>query len=120
MKLWIDDVREPPKGYYWIKSVNEAKAFIINAEFCQALNEFSEKYNPLINDDGINHAIELISIDHDAGDYACYGDDYIKLLEWLEATGRNYPIHIHSMNVVGVQNMRAIIQHNNWQEVYHI
>ena len=46
-----------------------------------------------------------------------YGGDYIKLLDWLERTGRNYPIHIHSMNVVGVQNMRAIIRKNNWKEV---
>ena len=28
------------------------------------------------------------------------------------------PIHIHSMNVVGVQNMRAIIQRNGWKEVF--
>ena len=28
MKLWIDDVREPPIGYKWIHSVNEAKYII--------------------------------------------------------------------------------------------
>lgn len=117
MKLWIDDVRPAPKGYEWCKSVNRAKALIINAEFCQTLNELSEKYNPLINDDGINHAIELIDIDHDAGDYAVNGGDYIKLLDWLEETNRSYPIHIHSMNPVGIQNMRAIIQKNGWKEV---
>ena len=61
--------------------------------------------------------IKLIDIDHDAGEYAQYGGDYIKLLDWLEETGRNYPIRIHSMNPVGVQNMRAIIQRNGWTEV---
>lgn len=61
--------------------------------------------------------IEVIDIDHDAGEYAQYGGDYIKLLDWLEETGRNYPIHIHSMNPVGVANMRAIIQRNGWEEV---
>ena len=61
--------------------------------------------------------IELINIDHDAGEYAKYGGDYIKLLDWLEATGRNYPIHIHSMNPVGVENMRTIIKRNNWKEI---
>lgn len=110
MKLWIDDVREPPSyEWTWDKSVNEA---IIDI---QAL----ESYAKYVDDDPLFH-IEIISIDHDAGDYARYGGDYIKVLDWLEATGRNYPIHIHSMNPVGVQNMRAIIQHNNWQEVYHI
>ena len=61
--------------------------------------------------------ITLIDIDHDAGDYAQYGGDYIKLLDWLEETGRNYPIRIRSMNVVGAANMRAIIKRNGWLEV---
>jgi hypothetical protein len=61
--------------------------------------------------------IEIIDIDHDAGDAATHGGDYIKLLDWLEETGRNYPIHIHSQNPVGVQNMRAIIERNGWTEV---
>ena len=46
--------------------------------------------------------IELIDIDHDAGDFRSDGGDYIKLLDWLEKTDRNYPIRIHSMNPVGV------------------
>jgi hypothetical protein len=61
--------------------------------------------------------IELIDIDHDAGVYFQYGGDYIKLLDWLEETGRNYPIRIHSQNVVGRQNMRAIIERNGWREI---
>lgn len=61
---------------------------------------------------------ELIDIDHDAGEmFSKAGGDYIKLLDWLEETGRNYPIRIHSMNPVGVANMRAIIQRNGWTEV---
>lgn len=101
MKLWIDDVRPAPDGWYWAKTTNTAIAVI----------EFSEEV-------GFPHGpIELISIDHDAGDYARQGGDFIRVLDWLEATGRNYPIHIHSMNPVGVVNMRAIIQRNGWQEV---
>lgn len=63
------------------------------------------------------YEIELIDIDHDAGDYANDGGDYIKLLDWLEETGRNYPIRIHSMNPVEIENMRRIIQKNGWTEV---
>ena len=62
--------------------------------------------------------IELIDMDHDAGEYARYGGDYIKLLDWLEETGRDYPIRIHSQNPVGVANMRRIIQRNGWKEVF--
>ena len=95
MKLWVDDVRPAPEGYYLCQSVNIAKRMCI---------VFPDE-------------IELIDLDHDAGDYANDGGDYIKLLDWLEETGRNYPIRIHSMNPVGVENMRRIIQRNGWTEV---
>jgi hypothetical protein len=61
--------------------------------------------------------VELLDVDHDAGDYADQGGDYIRLLDWLEETGRNYPIRIHSANAVGVDNMRRIIQRNGWKEI---
>ena len=62
--------------------------------------------------------IELIDVDHDLGDYAADGGDGVKLLDWLEETGRDYPIRIHSQNPVGAANMRRIIQKNNWKEVF--
>lgn len=99
MKLWVDDVRVAPNlDYFPVPSVNLAKIYI---EYCESCNR----------------PLELIDIDHDAGIYVKDGGDYIKLLDWLEETGRNYPIHIHSMNPVGVANMRAIIQKNGWVEV---
>ena len=101
MKLWIDDVRPSPEGYKWVHSVNEAKWIISN-------------YDDII---GSNDKIELIDIDHDAGVYSQFGGDYIKLLDWLEETKRVYPIKIHSMNPVGVKNMRNIIIKNNWIEI---
>ena len=100
MRLWLDDVRPAPEGYVWIKSVNDAKADI---EYLEDLNE--------------SIYIEVIDIDHDAGDFAYDGGDYIKLLDWLEETGRNYPIRIHSMNPVGCANMRRIIERNGWKEI---
>lgn len=106
MKLWIDDVRPAPDGYTWCKSVNTAKHLIRRS--CEEL---------IVNPQLEYYKIELISIDHDAGDYACFGGDYIRLLDWLEETGRNYPIRIHSMNVVGVENMRRIIERNGWKEI---
>ena len=112
MKLWIDDVRPAPDGYVWRKSVDDAIGII------ELIDIFSQYtcYNPSTGEEKKAY-IELIDIDHDAGDYAQYGGDYIKLLDWLEETGRNYPIRIHSMNPVGVENMRRIIQKNGWTEV---
>lgn len=102
--LWIDDVRDYPQFVYkninvkWtrVRSVEEAKYYIQYMEF-------------------IGHPYDLISIDHDAGDYG--PPDYYKILDWLEETGRNYPIRIHSMNAIGVENMRRIIERNGWTEV---
>ena len=108
MKLWIDDVRPAPEGYFWCQTVNEAKREIILAE--RTCYDPFDNYHPW-------NIISLIDIDHDAGDYASDGGDYIKLLDWLEDTGRNYPIRIHSMNTVGIENMRAIIRRNGWTEV---
>ena len=100
MFLWIDDIRTPPcDDWLWARSVNQA----ITAIKC---------YDRSFTSDTI-----YINLDHDAGDYVIDGGDYIKLLDWLEETGRNYPIHIHSMNPVGVENMRRIIKRNGWTEV---
>lgn len=107
MKLWIDDSRPAPDGYVWCKSVNDAKRKI---EYCESwLN------SGLTNLIGFD--IEVIDVDHDAGEYVYFGGDYIKLLDWLEETGRNYPIRIHSQNPVGVANMRRIIERNGWKEI---
>ena len=104
MKLWIDDIREAPRDYAWIKGTNTALRFI-RAHAAE---------------------IEVIDLDHDAGDYAKEGGDYIGILRELERLTRNPHIkmdfshikfRLHSANPVGVQNMRAIIQANNWIEI---
>ena len=131
MKLWIDDVRPAPEGYVWCKSVVDAIGCIGLFEKSVACYQWeidTANYPQLhcglkpipenIQKEIDKMTIELIDIDHDAGDYASDGGDYIKLLDWLEETGRNYPIRIHSMNVVGRQNMEAICRRNGWKIVY--
>ena len=96
MILWVDDLREPPQGEYcWVKSVNAAIAAIKQKRY-----------------------FDYIDLDHDAGDYAYDGGDYIKLLDWLEEQQMEFIFKLHTMNPVGRQNMRAIIQKNNWREIF--
>lgn len=90
MKLWLDDLRPTPLGYLWLKSVNEAKRCILQAE-------------------ASGQTIELIDLDHDAGDYVADGGDYIKLLDWMAETGRKYPVKLHTANPVGRANMQRVI-----------
>lgn len=105
--FWIDDVRPVPFNYYevnkeinhviWAKSVNEA------------INTFLEY--TLLGDS----EIVLFDLDHDAGIFAKDGGDYIRILDWLERAEfdfRNCKWKIHSMNPVGIQNMRRIIEKN--------
>lgn len=96
MKIWLDDMRVAPQGYIWCHSVNEAINYI-------------EKHS---------NKIDLIDCDHDLGDYAYDGGDGIRLLDWLEFYGYNFPIHLHTMNPVGRENMRTIIHKNNWKEIF--
>lgn len=99
MKIWVDDIRKPPsKEYLWVRSV------------CDAIKH-------IIAEERKGSCIELVDLDHDAGDYVSCGGDYIRVLDWLERTERNYPIRIHSANPVGIENMRRIIRKNGWIEV---
>lgn len=106
MKIWVDDARPAPKGYRIVRSVNEAKEMIETYEVMKRVSGGKKYYD-----------IELIDLDHDAGDFASDGGDYINILNWFEETGRSYPIRIHSMNPVGVENMRRIIRKNGWREI---
>ena len=97
MKLWIDDIRPAPTGYVWCKTVNEAKLII----------ECVRRMHCIHCTDNLPD-ITLLDMDHDAGEYACSGGDYVKLLDWMETEGVCYPIRIHSMNPVGVENTGLI------------
>ena len=115
MKIWIDDVRPAPNGYVWCNSVNDAINTIKLRE--ARIKNILQRYTP--SETRMKDlSIQVIDIDHDAGDFASDGGDDSKLLDWLEETGRNYPIKIHSQNPVGVQNMRAIIRRNGWKEIF--
>ena len=93
MKLWLDDSDERPipnDFTHHAYSVSVAKMMIESAE------DFGEE-------------IELISLDHDLGDYAKYGGDGICLLDWLVERKTFYPVEFHTANPVGRANMQRIV-----------
>jgi len=91
VKIWVDDVRPVPMGYEGTKSVDETIALIEQIEA-----EGGE--------------IELLDLDHDLGDYAQYGGDAIKILDYLAERETFYPIDIHTANPVGRANMERTIE----------
>lgn len=99
VKIWVDDIRPAPDGYVWCKSVNAA---------IDKINLYR----------AFDIEIELLDLDHDAGDYRDEGGDYIRILDYFEYYDMyDIPIRIHSMNPVGVENMRRIINRNGWKEI---
>lgn len=120
MYLWLDDVRnapdicinhcvreEPEFGIntyilYQYHSVNNAKILI---ERCINQNRY----------DGY-----LFDLDHDLGEYSKDGGDAIKLIDWLvekyHDKGMNFKFRFHSMNPVGVQNMKNAVE-KYWEVV---
>lgn len=104
MYLWVDDLRHPPKDgndWLWARSVRQAETAIM-------------LYERQSSQDAI-----YIDLDHDAGDYAFDGGDYIEVLKWLEREqlpDTGYTFHLHTMNPVGRDNMRTIINYNGWVE----
>ena len=99
-KIWVDDVRPAPSGYIWLKSVDD----FIN----------------YVDQHGVE-GIAVFDFDHDAGDYASAGGDYIRCLDYLEFIGaQGINVRIHSANPVGVKKMRQVIAKNGWNEVFDI
>lgn len=95
VKIWVDDIRPVPSGYEGTKSVDETIALIEEIEA-----EGGE--------------IELLDLDHDLGDYAEFGGDAIKILDYLAERETFYPIAINTANPVGRANMERMIE-RYWQ-----
>lgn len=95
IKIWVDDIRPIPNGYIGVRSVNETIALI---------EEIEES----------GGEIGLLDLDHDLGDYAKYGGDAIKILDYLVEKEKYYPIVIHTANPVGRANMERIVN-RYWQ-----
>ena len=96
IKIWLDDVRPAPDGYFHCHSVKEAKLKIIFSEVEEV-------------------KIELIDCDHDLGEYSADGGDGIKLIDWLAERRTFYPIRLHTQNPVGRETMQREID-RYWQK----
>lgn len=94
MKIWLDDVREAPEGWLWIKNCTELTAVL----------GFSDQ---------LGTPIDEISLDHDLGPEEKNGTGVIALTQ-LERffTFVNLPlptIHIHTMNPVARVRMQQLL-----------
>ncbi len=100
-RIYLDDIRKPDYGCVQFYSVNDAMGYI-------------RRMYKMGNTDF------YLDLDHDAGDYANQGGDYINILKQLEDMRHNghikhmnVDVHFHTMNTVGRENMRSIIRANS-------
>ena len=105
-KIWVDDMREPPSdpSWLWFRTVNATIYYLEWLFQCEK-----------------EEIVLVFDLDHDAGAFQSDGGDYIKILDWLEEKDvHDVLVHIHSMNPVGVENMRRIVKRNSrdkgWRE----
>ena len=97
--IFVDDIRNP-------NHIPVGMDYTICRDYMAAVSEL-KKY--------IGSGSEIIiDFDHDLGQKRS-GYDIAKWI--IEKDYPNIRFKIHSMNPVGVANMRAIIQKNGWQEV---
>ena len=96
LKIWVDDVRPVPKDYILCRTTADTLELLRNLE---------------------PNTEVFLDLDHDAGDFAKYGGDYIEILNQLERLHMPIKpiIHVHSMNPVGKRNMIRIARHNGWE-----
>lgn len=96
--IYIDDMRQPfIHNAIWVKSYDEAVA---------AMGNLVEV---------INMPITLtIDFDHDLGEEKT-GYDFAK---WLIEQNYIGKFRIHSMNPVGASNIRQLLKHYGWTEIF--
>ena len=105
--LYLDDIRDMNsiihnqfKFYKHCHAVDEAK-FFVQAAIDLGVTEI------------------WFDLDHDLGEFTLSGGDGIELVDWLVKMYHdkdvNFKFHFHSMNPVGVQNMRSAIA-KYWEE----
>ena len=107
IRIYVDDLRPTPDGFdASFKTVNDTVKYI------------RRKYK-----EGNTHF--YLDLDHDASnDYTPEGGDYINILKQLESLrygghlkNAHITSHFHSGNVVGIENMRAIVNSNSmWMD----
>lgn len=88
MKIWVDDIREPPDGWAWCLTSQ------------QAINWLEVANRGVI-------FIEEMSLDHDLG-----GDDTTRPIVLWMCENNFWPteVYVHSANPVGVQWLEGMIE----------
>lgn len=118
MKIWLDDIRPAPDGWFWVKDAVTAIAIIKKDGFIVGDDKFPNGYE---NAEDVTE----ISFDHDLGPGYEGNTGYrvACLIEQLAAHNQIKPIKwtIHSANPVGRKNIEWAMKNAEkfWKENGH-
>ena len=91
MKLWLDDTRKPPDSTWaWVRTAEEATAWL---------------RQDIVSEASLDHDLDLANL----GKENFTGYDVVC---WLEKHPVHWPwdgVEVHSMNPVGAEKMRVVI-----------
>lgn len=98
--IYIDDMRQPliPEAL-WVKSYDEAIAALIDTTDLMDIDDFISL---------------VVDFDHDLGE----GKTGYDVAKWLIDNSYIGKFRIHSMNPVGANNIRQLLKHYGWTEVF--
>lgn len=98
--IYIDDMRQPliPDAL-WVKSYDEAIAALIDITDLMDIDDFISL---------------VVDFDHDLGE----GKTGYDVAKWLIDNSYIGKFRIHSMNPVGANNIRQLLKHYGWTEVF--
>lgn len=104
--IYVDDIRNPDDVYDIVCRTTNDTVKAIRRKYKEGIRSF------------------YLDLDHDAGDVRnLHGGDFINVLKQIDAyvhmgrmQGLNLNVHFHSMNSVGIQNMRQIVQHSDYMK----
>ena len=98
--IYIDDMRQPLiPGALWVKSYDEAIAALIDITDLMDI------------DDSVSLVVDF---DHDLGERKTGYD----IAKWLIEQSYIGKFRIHSMNPVGANNIRQLLKHYGWTEIF--
>ena len=99
--IYIDDMRQPLiPGALWVKSYDEAIAAL---KAIQSTSEITLMPFSLV-----------VDFDHDLGEDKTGYD----IAKWLVEYNYFGKFRIHSMNPVGANNIRQLLKHYGWTEIF--
>lgn len=98
--IYIDDMRQPLiPGALWVKSYDEAIVTLIDTTDLMDIDDFISL---------------VVDFDHDLGERKTGYD----IAKWLIDNRYIGKFRIHSMNPVGANNIRQLLKHYGWTEIF--